>query len=58
MFKATTITAAVLLLSVPSAFAIKESDMNKYSTIFCRYYLAGGGKELMDAVEELKFWKL
>ena len=45
LFKATIITAAVLLLSVPSAFTIKESDMNKYSTIFCRHYLAGGGKE-------------
>ena len=55
LFKAITIAVAVLLISVSSAFAIKESDMNKYSTIFCRHYLAGGGKELLDAVEELKF---
>ena len=54
LFKTTIITAVVLLLSVSSTFAIKESDMNEYSMIFCRHYLAGGGKHLLDAVEELK----
>ena len=54
LFKVITIAVVVLLISVSSAFAIKESDMNKYSTIFCRHYLAGGGKHLLDAVEELK----
>ena len=55
MFKTIIITLAILLLFVSSTFAVKESDMNKYATIFCRHYITGGGKELMDAVEELKF---
>ena len=55
LFKTITIIAGVLLLSVSFAFAVKESDMNKYSMIFCRHYLEGGGKNLLDAVEELKF---
>lgn len=55
LLKTTIITAVALLLSVSSAFAVKESEMNKYATIFCRHYLAGGGNHLLDAVEELKF---
>ena len=53
MLRTITITAGVLLLSVSFAFAVKESDMNKYSMIFCRHYLEGGGKNLLDAESRL-----
>ncbi len=53
LLRTITITAGVLLLSVSFAFAVKESDMNKYSMIFCRHYLEGGGKNLLDAESRL-----